>query len=164
MTQHRQCKNVHEINLYRKHNFRWFFRHMVQRGGVFFLNCQCGVWKHVTLCDPKQCQNVEEPLLAFSNVFLNATIFKGDLLASYESPTISTISDRNFIKQSWDKTCKIRWQSPMTFRRDFFRPSFSQIKWPNIDNVKTYTKSNLFRKHDFGWFFRYMIQQGSVSC
>ena len=51
---------------------------------------------------------------------LNATLFTGDLLESYESPTISKISGRNVIKQSWEKTCKIRWQSPLIFRRDFF--------------------------------------------
>ena len=96
----------------------------------YFLKCQCGVWKNATLCDPNQCQNVEEPLPAFSNVPLNATIFNCDLLESYESTTISTISDRNFIKQSWDKTCKIRWQSPMTFRRDFFDPVFPQPNDP----------------------------------
>ena len=32
--------------------------HFVTRR-VFFLDCQCGVWKHVTLCDPNQCQNIE---------------------------------------------------------------------------------------------------------
>ena len=96
----------------------------------FFFNCQCGVWKNATRCDPNQCQNVEEPVLACSNVILNATIFNCDLLESPESPTISTISGRSFRKQSWEKTCKIRWRSPMTFRRDFFDPIFPQLSDP----------------------------------
>ena len=55
---------------------------------VFFVfkivNVECK--KDVTLCDPNQCQTVEEPLPAFSNVPLNATCFKGGLLESYDSP------------------------------------------------------------------------------
>ena len=59
----------------------------------FFFKNVNEVWQHVTLCDPKQCRNVIEPVLACSNMPLNATLFKGDLLESYESPTIFAQSD-----------------------------------------------------------------------
>ena len=62
------------------------------------VNVECE--RMLGLCDPNQCQNVEEPLFAFSNVPLNATLFKGELLKAYESQTIPTISGRNFINQS----------------------------------------------------------------
>ena len=134
-----------------------------------FFKCQCEVWKHVTLCDPKQCPNVIEPVLACSNMPLNATLFKGDLLESYESPTIFAQSD---IMCHWADVNKKEWNT-CTKSNDFsswcFRPSFCPTKWPNIatkwpniDNVKTCTKSNLCRKHDFRWFFHHMNQRGGV--
>ena len=115
--------------------------HMSMRFGLPMRHCQCGVWKNVTLCDPNQRQNVEQPLPAFSNVLLNATLFKCDLLESYESPTISTISGRNAIKQPWEKDVKyigkVQWLFVVMFST-YFLPN--QM---NIGNVKVCTKSNL---------------------
>ena len=96
-------------------------------------NCVWQRWRamflHLSFCDPtcffcffklsmwsvKECYTLwpesmskcwKKPLPAFSNVPLNAAPFKGDLLGSYESPTISTISARNAIKQPWEKNVK----------------------------------------------------------
>ena len=102
---------------------------------------------------------------------LNATLFKGDLLESYESPTIFAQSD---IMCHWADVNKKEWNT-CTKSNDFsswcFRPGFCPTKWPNIatkwpniDNVKTCTKSNLCRTHDFRWCFHHMNQRGGVFC
>ena len=113
-------------------------------------NCVWQRWRamflHLSFCRPtcffelsmwsvKECYTLwpesmstcwKKPLPAFSNVPLNATPFKGDLLGSYGSPTISTISGRGAIKQPWEKNVKcigkVQWLFVVMFST-FFLPN-----------------------------------------
>ena len=75
-------------------------------------------------------------LPALWNVLLNATPFNGDLLGSYESPTISTISARNAIQQH-EKNMQNTFAKSNDFSSWCFRPIFCPSKWTKIVNVKT---------------------------
>ena len=123
----------------------------------FFLNCQCGVWKNVTLCDPNRCRNIEK------NFSLHCKM-------RYWTPHLLMVI-------SWDHMNRQRFQqsrlvtpynnhekkmrNTLAKSNDFsswcFRPIFCPSKWTKIVNVKTCTKSNLSRKRVFQWCSRYMF-------
>ena len=63
-------------------------------------------------------------------MLLNATPFNGDLLGSYESPTISAISARNAIQQPWEKDVKyigkVQWLFVVLFSTYFLPKQMNQ--------------------------------------
>ena len=87
----------------------FFIFHSVARR-VFFLsffkivNVECERRLHfVTRIDVEMLKKTSPRILKSA---IKRHTFKGDLLGSYESPTISTISARNAIKQPWEKNVK----------------------------------------------------------
>ena len=79
-------------------------------------------------------------------MLLNATPFNGDLLGSYESPTISAISARNAIQQPWEKDAKyigkVQWLFVVMFSTYFLPKQMNQNRQcKNVHEVQFIPKT-----------------------
>ena len=127
--------------------------HMSMRFGLPMRHCQCGVWKHITLCGPTcflfffkivnvECERmlhfvtrIDVEMLKKTSHCIFKCAFKRHTFSRWSLGIIWIANDFNDSgserhKATMRKRCKIHWQSPMTFRRDVFDQCFDQANKP----------------------------------